>query len=215
MKSVPKIPGVPRSYANRVDCGRRAWRASFRWAAWRRDCGSPSLGGGGQDEEFSCGVSKPMLETQQMVFFRHLCSGPGRHSGWCEGSGASPSTSSCDLWSLHLQEAQKGKRFSQLRQRKARLSLTDQRGAAVEDKTRCRRACSKMLLHKSRMAVCVAQPVKFFFFSYTIACCTAVNELFIATGTQVSKACGTTLLSHSRYSWWLRLGFRLLSTWRN
>lgn len=41
---VPRPPAVPSSCAGRADCGRRAGRASFRWAAWCRDCGSPSLG---------------------------------------------------------------------------------------------------------------------------------------------------------------------------
>lgn len=43
IKSVPKRPGAPCSCADRADSGRRAGRASFRWAAWCRDCGSPSL----------------------------------------------------------------------------------------------------------------------------------------------------------------------------
>lgn len=45
IKSLPKCPGVPCSYANWADYGRRAGRASFRWAAWCRDCDSPSLVG--------------------------------------------------------------------------------------------------------------------------------------------------------------------------
>lgn len=156
----------------------------------------------------------------QQIFFMHLSSGPGQYSLWCEGSEASPSISSCDLWSLHLPAEEN-----------TLHSVSSAKGSSVPDwrcpatfVTHAHKRCAgtpavKRCCRSHALRCVLPHQSSFFSFSYTIARCTPVNELFIATGAQVSKACGTTLLcnllSHTRYPWRLCLSFRLLSTWRN
>lgn len=144
-KSVPKSPGVPCSCANRVDYGRRAGRVSFRWAAWCRGCGSPAL------------VEKDKMKSSTQLWSQRT-----------DPEGTIDFVHAPILWARSAQWLMWGKRsisfHFQLRPLIPPSAGGPEGVAAVELKTLCWHACSKTLLHKSDMAACTAQPVKFFFF---------------------------------------------------
>lgn len=170
IKSLPKCPGVPCSYANWADYGRRAGRASFRWAAWCRDCDSPSLVGREETRwRVLCQLWGQLTDAGDKRDFFHAPMLLSRSPQWL-------------MWgkrsiSFHLQlrplippsaGGREGKQLHSVSSAKG-LSVPDWRspGAFVLLWLRlklCRHACSQTLLHKSRIAVCVVQPDKFFFF---------------------------------------------------
>lgn len=103
--NVPNLSGGPCSSADQAGFGRRAETVPCRSAASRRGCSSLYLMDKHKTKDDTKSRGGLMFHTRNTLIGTYVCSWPDPHSGWCGGSGASPSISSSCLWPLRLQAA--------------------------------------------------------------------------------------------------------------